>query len=462
MKITTTLLLIIFTCIHSFSQTYFSEDFEPIGGTLNQNNAWTTQIVTAHPNGYDWFHSDFNGSAFAKISNYDNTTSSNDPLESWLISPQVDLSTATNPNLNFSHTKRFNGTDLAVLISTDYVTGLPSTATWTDLTSMFTMDTDVNSWTFVSSGNLDLSSYISSSPSTVTIAFQYVGGSSDGSTYELDDIIINEGGTAPNVISIYDIQYSTAIPADSPLNGQQVNTGGIVNFVRYDNSFYISSGTGPWSGIYVFDTLSNVSVGDSITFTSQVDEFYELSELKNLSNLVIVSSGNSFSSNFVNSDAANSEAYEGCLITVSSAICTNANAGFGNWIINDGTGPATVDDFFFPFTPITNQVYDVTGLVDYSFGEFKILPRDIDDIDAVTSTINNENISFSIYPNPTTIDIIAIELDQSAEVRIINAIGENCFSSTLNKGTSIVDISNLTSGYYFIQAGTQTKKLIIQ
>jgi hypothetical protein len=47
-------------------------------------------------------------------------------------------------------------------------------------------------------------------------------------------------------------------------------------------------------------------------------------------------------------------------------------------------------------------------------------------------------------------------------VRIINAIGENCFSSTLKKGTSIVDISNLTSGYYFIQAGTQTKKLIIQ
>ncbi|MDB4710164.1 choice-of-anchor J domain-containing protein [Flavobacteriales bacterium] len=461
MKTTTAFILLICSFFYSYTQTYFTEDFEPVGGTLNQNNAWTTQIVTAHPNGYDWFHSDFNGSSFAKISNYDNATSSNDPLESWLISPLIDLSTATNPNLIFNHTKRYNGANLAVLISTDYLNGAPSSATWTDLTSLFSMDTDVNSWTFVSSGNLDLSSYISSSSSTITIAFQYFGGASDGSTYEVDDIIINEGATTPNVISIYDIQYSTAIPADSPFSGQQLNTGGIVNFVRYDKSFYLSSGTGPWSGIYVFDTLNVVSVGDSITFSCQVDEFYELSELKNLSNLVIVSSGNNFSSNFVSSDAANSEAYEGCLVTVNSAICTNPNAGFGNWIINDGSGPATVDDFFFPFTPIANQVYDVSGLVDYSFGEFKILPRDIDDIDAVTAIINNETISFSIYPNPTT-NFITIELNQNSKINIIDAIGKNCFTETMSRGVNTINISNLPKGNYFIKIGTQAKKLIIK
>ena len=462
MKTTTTLLLIISTCIHSFSQTYFTENFEPIGGTLSQNNAWTTQVVITHPNGYDWYPSDFNGSAFAKISNYDNATSLNSDLESWLISPHIDLTFAINPNLNFSHTKRFNGTDLAVLISTDYVTGLPATAAWTDITSMFSMDTDVNSWTFISSGNLDISSYINGSAGTVTIAFKYIGGNTDGSTYEIDDIIINEGGTSPTVNSIYDIQYTTSNPADSPFTGQQVNTGGIVNYVRLDNSFYISSGTGPWSGIYVFDTLTNVAVGDSITFTCLVDEFFELSELKNISNLLIVSSGNSFTSNFVSSMDANSENYEGCLVTVNNATCTNANVGFGEWIIDDGTGPASVDDFFFPFTAINNQVYDVTGLVDYSFGDFKILPRDIDDIDEITTIYNKEAVSFSFYPNPTTTNVIAIEINQHSQVKIINAIGENCFSYTLEKGNHEIDVSNLTSGYYFIQVGSQAKKLIIR
>lgn len=462
MKTTTTLFLIICICFASYAQTYFSEDFEPIGGTLTQNNAWTTQVVVPHPNGYDWYPSDFNGSAFAKISNYDAVTSANSDLESWLISPPIDLTFAINPTLNFSHTKRHNGTDLAVLISTDYVTGLPSSATWTDLTSMFTMDTDVNSWTFINSGNLGISSYITGLAGTVSVAFKYIGGTSDGSTYEIDDIIINEGGTTPTVISIYDIQYTTASPADSPFIGQQVNTGGVVNFVRYDNSFYISSGSGPWSGIYVFDTLTNVSVGDSITFSCLVDEFYELSELKNISNLITVSSGNNFTSNVVNSSDGNSEDFEGCLITVNNATCNNANAGFGTWIINDGSGPAIVDDFFFPFTPINSQVYDVTGLVDYSFGDFKILPRDIDDIDEITAINNNKKLSFSVYPNPSTADFIAIELDKTADVKLINAIGKNCFSTTMKQGNHTIDISNLTSGYYFIQVGTQTKKLIIR
>ena len=96
MKNTITLFILCFG-ISSFAQTYFSEDFEPSGGTLTQNNAWTTQVVTAHPDGYDWYHSDFSGDAFAKVSNYNNSTSSNSLMETWLISPVIDLSLATAP-----------------------------------------------------------------------------------------------------------------------------------------------------------------------------------------------------------------------------------------------------------------------------------------------------------------------------------------------------------------------------
>ena len=461
MKNTLTILVSFFLYYGISAQTYFTEDFEPTGGSLTQNNAWTTEIITAHPDGYDWYHDDFSGDAFAKVSNYNATSATNSQMETWLISPPIDLSTATNPTLNFNNVKRFTGTDLVVLISTDYAGGSPSTGTWTDITSVLTMDANDASWNFVNSGNLDLSSYITGSPSTARLAFQYVGGATDGSTYEIDDIIINEGGVTPTVTSIYDIQFSTANPADSPLMGQQVNTGGIVNYVRMDGSYYLKSGDGPWSGIYVYDTLSTVLKGDSITLTASVDEYYELTELKNISNLSIISSGNTFSSNVVSSLQAASEEYEGCLVTINTATCTNDNAGFGEWIINDGSGPCNVDDFFFPFTPTLNNIYNVTGLVDYSFSNFKILPRDIDDIDEITTIGENDLVRFSYYPNPAK-DLLNIELQIDATIKITDLSGKTCYNKNFAKGNHIIDLQNFSNGNYILNIGEHFKKLLIQ
>ena len=44
-------------------------------------------------------------------------------------------------------------------------------------------------YVFVNSGNINLSAY---KASNVRIAFKYSGSSSDGSTWELDDVLIKE------------------------------------------------------------------------------------------------------------------------------------------------------------------------------------------------------------------------------------------------------------------------------
>ncbi|MAP01450.1 MAG: hypothetical protein CMD01_01355 [Flavobacteriales bacterium] len=459
MKNTITLFILCFG-ISSFAQTYFSEDFEPSGGTLTQNNAWTTQVVTAHPDGYDWYHSDFSGDAFAKVSNYNNSTSSNSPMETWLISPVIDLSLATAPNLNFENVKRFSGADLNVLISTDYASS--ASPSWTDITSFLNMDSDISSWNFVNSGDLDISPYIASSASSVTIAFQYQGGSSDGSTYEIDDIIISEGASGPTIVSIYDIQFTTSSPANSPYTGQQVNTGGIVTYVRTDGTYYLQSGFGPWSGVYVYDSISTVVAGDSVTLSCEVDEFFELTELKNITNLTVVSQGNTFTTNIISSSQANSEKFEGCLVSVVSATCTNANAGFGEWTINDGSGPCNVDDFIFPFSPTLNAIYDVSGLIDYSFGNYKILPRDIDDIDEITSTyFQNIDTDFSIYPNPCNSSVLQLNISYHSNVKIFSSIGEVCFIQQVSPGKNSIDISNFSKGIYLVSINNVCKKLII-
>jgi len=277
----------------------------------------------------------------------------------------------------------------------------------------------------------------------------------------VDSVAINLITPNNQSASIYDIQYTTSVPANSPYMGQNVNTGGIVTYIRADGTYYLKSGTGAWSGIYVYDSTSNIAVGDSITLTCLVEEFYGLTELKNVSNLSVVSSGNSFNSNIVTSAEASSENYEGCLITVNNATCTNNNAGFGEWVIDDGSGACNVDDFFFSYTPTLNNIYNVTGLLDFSFSNFKVLPRDINDIDEVTTVNENNKNDIIIYPNPAK-DLLNIELQKDATITITDLSGKTCFNKNYNKGNHVIDLQNFSKGNYIINIGEHVKKLLIQ
>lgn len=128
----------------------------------------------------------------AKISCYNSGTGTGTASESWLISPAINLSSSTAPYFNFRNVVRYGlNPQLKVMVSTNYDgTSNPNTATWVDLTSQATWDTDINSWsTWTSSGNLSLTPYISS---TTYIAFQHIGINASGvGTWEVDDIGIN-------------------------------------------------------------------------------------------------------------------------------------------------------------------------------------------------------------------------------------------------------------------------------
>jgi predicted extracellular nuclease len=140
--------------------------------------------------------------------------------------------------------------------------------------------------------------------------------------------LIKEGGSGNNNnnVSIYDIQHTTSASGDSPYANQQVSTGGIVNFVRYDGSFYLTSGLVNGQ-VYMFLTpLQMLIVGDSITLDAEVVEYYNLTELKNINNFKLFIWKFIRSTNITtSSDNANTESFEGCLIKVLDAECTNAN-----------------------------------------------------------------------------------------------------------------------------------------
>lgn len=62
---------------------------------------------------------------------------------------------------------------------------------------------------------------------------------------------------------------------------------------------------------------------------------------------------------------------------------------------------------------------------------------------------NNQNSEITLYPNPTS-SFLNIEVKEQTQVSIINVLDDVVLTQTLN-GLSKMDVSNLTSGVYFIQ-----------
>ena len=222
------------------------------------------------------------------------------------------------------------------------------------------------------------------------------------------DYWYNDAQPAP-VVSIYDIQYTTDSIGDSPYVGSLVETSGLVTAVAY-NGYFLQDGTGMWSGIWVYDTNNTPAVGDLVTVIATVDEYWNLTELKDLLSFTILSSGNSLPPVTVASthDLYTEEGYEGVLVKAVGATCIVPDAGYGQWYIDDGSGQAMVDDVMYTFMPDSASIYDVTGPVTYSYSEFKILPRDSNDVVDVTNAVDMQTLNLvagwsiiSIYIDPT-------------------------------------------------------------
>ncbi len=164
-----------------------SQNFESDSTTSKfTSSGWQIQTTAGTKN---WYVSRYSSNYFTQISAYNSGQASN---VSWLISPVVNLNNTTNEIFSFTTLdgRVKPGTVLEALISTDYNSGSPASATWTVLPATIsnagTSGGYAPNWT--SSGNLDISSY----SGNVYVAIRYTGsGTNNLSTvYEVDDIKI--------------------------------------------------------------------------------------------------------------------------------------------------------------------------------------------------------------------------------------------------------------------------------
>lgn len=160
---------------------FLNKDFEDENIT---SGGWSVKMVTGGINWTTNTQGAVFGSAYGQITNWNGAN--NTACESWLISPAMNLTGATAPTFSFQNAKNYSGDVLTVWVSTNYDgSSAPSTATWTPLTVALS----AGAWSWVNSGNIDLTSYISGS---THIAFKYTGTGSSGSTWEIDDILVQE------------------------------------------------------------------------------------------------------------------------------------------------------------------------------------------------------------------------------------------------------------------------------
>ena len=217
---------------------------------------------------------------------------------------------------------------------------------------------------------------------------------------------------AQTEVTIYEIQGQQA---HSPYDGEIVKTTGIVTGV-FSGSYFIQDGEGEWNGVYVYGS-SSVAVGDEIELIAEVDEYYDLTELKNISSFTLLSSGNELpEASVLDTWGVNDEAYEGVLVKVEDAACTNDNVGFGEWELNDGSGPCRVDDMGVVYSPAVGINYSVTGPLQYSYDFYKIEPRDENDI------VIMENLYFTSEPEQINLSKVSITLKWETNVEATTEI----------------------------------------
>lgn len=146
-----------------------------------------------------WEWADYgNPPGCAKMTGYDGEQFAN---EDWIVSPVMDLSSASGVTLNFDEAINYEGGSIEdneeIYISTNYSgSGNPmENGDWTELN--VTGRASGSSWDFVPVDEVDLSGY--EGESTVYLAFRYLSTNDNAATWEFDNIMVETSSTEPMI-----------------------------------------------------------------------------------------------------------------------------------------------------------------------------------------------------------------------------------------------------------------------
>jgi predicted extracellular nuclease len=200
---------------------------------------------------------------------------------------------------------------------------------------------------------------------------------------DYDATLVGCADAAPPA-TIYDVQQGMFTPGDLVLL-QDVIVTTPFNFDG-DGFFVQEAGGGEYSGISVYLPSAGgfvPSPGDVVTICGEYDEFFDQSQLEVASGADVMVTGNgpAPAPDLVTSDevggGASAEAWEGVLVRIENATVTTEANMFGEWEVD---GALLLDDLFFdmgswPEPPVDTVYASITGVMTFSFENYKLAPR---------------------------------------------------------------------------------------
>ncbi len=224
--------------------------------------------------------------------------------------------------------------------------------------------------------------------------------------------------------SIYEIQYTEAENGDSPFLCRDATFTGIVTVDTTDygyaaadwRKFFLQDVTDPqgtggiWNGILVYtrnddaNFIESINRGDEVQISGTVSEYYNMTEVLDITDWQVLSTGNE-GPEPVEATCADvqTEPYEAVLVEVLGVEVVDLGSGY-DWVVDDGTAELTVTTgCSYEYEPEVGDILDITGVIQFDYGEFSLMPRDdFDfDFDSVVSPATPPTIELlRAYPNP--------------------------------------------------------------
>ncbi len=331
-------------------------------------------------------------------------------------------------------------------------------------------------------------------------------------------------------VTIFDVQYSPFGSGFSAYNNYRVTISGVVTADTTDlqgdgnqvgRRVYIQDGSGPWRGIWVGGLPADVLLrGQNVTVSGLIRESNSNTLIDSITSIVVNSSNNPLP-DFVTVSTADigtlangtlsAEQYEGVLIKYLNVTVTDENAdgnpgpggggnsNFGEILVADnsnintrvelqeGNHPyhnlwvAGLDTIPGNIRVLENSTFEeLRGILFYSFGNYKLVPRKTDDFVGYVSDVEgnqfnvvNEYKLEQNYPNPfnpvTTIQY-NIPKEGFVQIKIYNILGQEVktlvnMNQPAGNYKVIFDASSLSSGVYLYQINVNdyqmTRKMIL-
>lgn len=439
----------------------FSEGFESTIGCWSQFDKdgdtyqWDVSTgITTH-----------SGTGVITSSSYDNTAGALTP-ENWLVSPNIDLSTAIGSGaLTLKYyvvavDQAWPSEHYKVVVST---TGAASTANFTDILVEETITAGAY---FEKIVNLD-----AYAGQTINIAFVHFN-CTDMFAIAIDDVSVFENVSTDAAIT--DILLPTnetgcLKTATESVKVKIANTGGssISNFpvsIKVDGNTIatetVSSSIAPAGTLdYTFTANLNLSalayyqVQAVVSVAGDVDSTNDTftKEVRSTDGQITVTvaadsvgAQSWYILNSLNDTVASHGGYQWGVTVITDVCVLNNDCYNFNWVYADqGTNNVTV-----AYNGTVKETIDLTA--NYTIAQIAGCPSAVE-------TVNND--IFSVYPNPTS-GILTIETLENSTISIFNIMGEEVIKMTTTQNSSKLDMSKLSNGAYLVKVVSENNDVM--